>query len=231
MILKKLVFIGLISVICGTSFSEFRIWRDLKGNSIEAEFVCENSGKIVIRDRKGKSFKFEAEKLSIADQKYLKTAIPPDVEITFKKNQDRRNHDWGYSAQVHMNGFIEIKKTSRMPYDSELKAILMMIGEDQGSKELVMLDKAESTFYYKNNKKIFELEGQQFQMYDSKYNANYGVEYTGFLALVLDKNDNLVGIKSSRKEFEAEYRKLLKFNTGNRFSRKFTSKKSSKTYY
>jgi hypothetical protein len=118
-----------------------------------------------------------------------------------------------------------------MPYDSELKAILMMIGEDQRTKELLMLDRSESNFFFKNNKKKFELEGGRFQMYDPKYSANYGVEYTGFIALVLDKNDNLVGIKSSRKEFEAEYRKLLKFNTGNRFSRKFTSKKSSKTYY
>ncbi len=62
--------------ICGATLAEMRLWEDKKGNVLEAEYKCEVSGKVVLRDRKGKNHTLSISSLSNKDQQYLQTKLP-----------------------------------------------------------------------------------------------------------------------------------------------------------
>ena len=229
--LKRVVCFILFVVLGGNSFSEYRMWKDRKGNCIEAELVCENAGKIVIRDQKGKTYRFAPEKLSEADQKYLRTAFPPKIDIVFSKNQDRRKLD-GYYAEVDMDCSLAIKKISRMPYDGKLKVVLMVIGKDNRRKDYIMLDKKEASFDFISSK-TFLLKGNSFRMheYDGYYYSDMGTEYVGYLAVVLDKEGKVVEVKSSRKGFSSGCKLLMEIGKGSHFTKNLESKDGARSYY
>ena len=214
---------------CCSAFAKYRLWQDRKGNVLEAEFVCETAGKIVLRDPKGKEYKLSLSSLSQKDQNYLYSKLPPKVEIIFSKKQDRRKHE--YYADVDMQCDVTIKKKSRMPYEAQLKAILFVIGDAKRNKEYVMLDRTEVEFDFKNSKE-FSFKGAMFRMrqYDSYYYHSDGVEYAGFMVAVYDVDGNQVEIKSSRDEFINNLEKLSKFKAGNRFSKDMQSKSNIRTF-
>ena len=217
----------------GALASEYRIWSDKKGNSIEAKFVCESAGRIVIRDRKEKTYKFVPEKLSAADQKYLRTAFPPTIEIVYSKKQDRTK-DKGYSdwAWVDMKCEILIKKKSRMPYDESLKVVLLVVGRDDRESDYILLDREEASFDFTKSKS-FLLKGNEFRMREyGSYSSNRGTEYTGYLAVVLDKDGNVIEMKSNRKEFAEKFNMMLKIKKGSHFDKDMRVRSTSnKNYY
>ena len=233
-ITKKTVVIFSCMAVChGALAAEYRMWTDKKGNSIEAELVCESAGKIVIRDRQGKLRKLAPEKLSAVDQKYLRTAFPPKVEIVFSKKQKRTKND-GYWAWVDMECEIAIKKKSRMPYDGTLTAMLLVVGRDDNQNDYILLDKVEATFGFAKSKS-FLLKGNHFRMreYNGYYSSNDGgTKYVGYLAVVLDKDGNVVGVKASRKEFSEKCKMMLKIKKGAHFNKDMRVRDdSSKSYY
>jgi hypothetical protein len=217
--IKWAVCIMLGVAMAGNALAEFRIWTDKKGNSLEAEFVCENAGRIVLRDREGKDFKLILESLSENDQRYLRSKLPPTISIDFSKTQDRRKQE--YYSDVDMQCEVVIKQTSRMPYDGELNR----------NKEFVMLDRTEKTFNFKDSKS-FSFKGSMFRMrqYDSTYYLDDGVEYQGFLVAVYDPAGNVVDVKSSRTEFIENLASLSEFKAGNRFSKDMQQKSNIRTF-
>lgn len=78
------------ALFCVSVQAEMRIWQDKKGNTIEAEFVTISAGKVVLRTSEGEQLKINPAGLSAADQAYLKRSIPPRIDISFSKKQDRR---------------------------------------------------------------------------------------------------------------------------------------------
>lgn len=217
--MKKWVLV-LVSSLCFQAVAELRIWRDKKGNAIEAEFMTMSAGKVVLKSAEGKVLKIDPSGLCAQDQEWLKNSIPPDLDISFSKKQDRRKHGYSYSSEVFMEGSIEVKKTNREPYAREVKLVFMMIGEDQRYREYVTLDRVEGKFDFKNQK-TFSLEGKRFRMWEDNYDNSYGTDYVGYLAVVLDDEGHVIEKKSSRNEFEEHSEKMLEFKTGERFSRTF----------
>jgi hypothetical protein len=111
--IKIIIMFGWVSMaVLQSTFAEYRIWKDKKGHSIEAEFVCERSGLVMIKKRDGKILKLPKGKLSDADQKYLASEISPKVELVFSKKQDRRNRSDSY-AEVDMECEVTVKRKVR----------------------------------------------------------------------------------------------------------------------
>ena len=155
------------------TFGEFRIWTDRSGHTLEAEFVSESAGKIVIKNKEGICLKVPKEKLSDADQKYLESAIPPEIDIAFSKNQDRF-YD-GY--MVDMTCKIVVKKISQSKYTGTLTAVLIIIGRDQRFKIYNILEKAKSDFTFEESDE-FILQTKSFRMYQDD-SISSGTIYTG----------------------------------------------------
>lgn len=210
-------------------FSEYRLWSDKKGNCIEAELLDSNPAQVSVRDKNGKVFKFHPTKLSAADQNYLKTAFPPELEIEFSKIQDRQKHNYSYSAEVLMSGSVVVKPTRRTEYTQSMKSILIMVGENQRDHSVVILDRVEKMFDFKHGQE-FELKGVTFKMYEDKYDNSYGTKYKGFLCVVLDSADQPIEIKASRKEYEALYAKIIKLKTGASCTKDFDPKDRVRSY-
>lgn len=230
----KWVVILLSCFICGSALAEMRLWEDKKGNSLEAEYQCMVMGKVVLRDRKGKDHKLSLSSLSEKDQKFLQTKLPPDINIEFKKWQDRKTR---YSSStVEMRGEITLTKTSRLPYEAGLKAILFMIGEDSYEDEYIMMDRAEFTFDFKKEKE-HTFEGEKFKMHQDKdaYDNDDGVEYRGYLVIIYDAGGEVMLVKASSAELEKNAPYLSEIKRGSRFSDKMKGKvkkgSSSSTYY
>lgn len=211
----KLQIILLMFFLSQITFGEFRVWSDRNGHTLEAEFVSESAGKIVIKTKEGVCLKVPKEKLSDADQKYLESAIPPEIDIAFSKNQDRF-YD-GY--MVDMTCKIVIKKTSQFKYTGKLTAILLVVGRDQRYKIYSILEKAKDDFDFKESDE-FVLQTKSFRMYQDS-SISSGTVYTGFLAVVMDEKGNVIAEKSNRKEFIKNRDKLILLKKGSKMDRKF----------
>lgn len=223
----------LICFLCSGAFAEMRVWEDKKGNALEAEYKCTVSGKVVLTDSKGKDYTLSISSLSKKDQQYLQTKLPPKIDIKFKKSQDHKST--GYStSMVTMYGEVTLTKTSRMPYEAELKATMFIIGEDADDDEYVLMDKTKINFNFKTEKeKVFTGEKFKMRQYDG-YSSN-GTEYKGYLVVVYDTDGAVISLKASGKKFESGLKYLSALNTGSRFPAdmkgKSTKGSSSRTYY
>jgi len=221
--------LAFIFLFCSALHAEMRLWQDKNGNFLEAEFICEMAEKIILRDAKGKDYKVSLSALSQKDQNYLISKLPPEVEITFSKKQDRRRHE--YYSDVDMQCEVTIRKKSRMPYTGQLKAILFVIGDASRNREYVMLDRTEVNFDFKNSKH-YSFKSAPFRMrqYNSEYYYSDGVKYAGYLVVVYDEMGNKVEVKSSRDEFTNHLKEISGFKAGERFSRDMQSKTNIRTF-
>jgi hypothetical protein len=112
---------------------------------------------------------------------------------------------------------IRINKKSKAPFTGELSATLLIIGKYKQGKTLVILDKTHDTFTFKTNK-TFQLKGQSFRMSQDNYEQS-GIKYAGYLAVVRDQNNKIIAIKSSRKDFLKNHKKLLKVPAGKKLDK------------
>ena len=219
---SKIITTLLISFLFSTSLvTHARIWKDKKGNNIEADLISVRAGTVFLKTAKGKTLRVPKKSLCEEDQTYLENAIPPKIKIVFKKSQDRRGDAYWSSSEIDMKCQATITKTSQPKYSGDLRATLLVIGKNMSRKYYTILDKVSTSFDFKDSK-IFILKGNRFHMYQDNYDS-YGDKYMGFLVIVTDKKNNLVGIISNRKEFKKEYKKLLKFEKDKHFDRKFES--------
>lgn len=193
--------------------AEMRVWEDRKGNVLEAEFNAVVAGKVILHDPNGKEYKLPISGLCDKDQKYIQAILPPDVDIKFKKIQDRKSN----SSTVVMHGEVELTKTSRMPHSSQLKATLFIIGEDSFEDEYILMDRTEHEFTFETKKK-HSFSGEKFKMQQYRNSgSNDGVEYKGYLVMICDKSGKVLLIKSSSDAFTSNVDYLKPLKTGARF--------------
>ena len=202
-------------------FGEIRTWSDKNGNTIEAEYVNSMSGKVILKDVKGKSYKLDPAKLSDADRLYLSTSIPPRIELFYNKSVE--DMDSTYHESCIITGSLTIFKKNKENYTQPLKTHLMIIGYDEARDAYVVLDHAKDHFLF-NEKDEFYLQGDSVRIYD--WNDSYssdkeGVEYASYFAAVVDMNGNLIATKTGRKNFEKHAQFLLTCDSGSYFSKDF----------
>jgi len=223
--LKRMACLIFSLAVARYSLAESRIWTDKLGNKIEAEFICMSMGRAVIKGNNGKEYKPQFDSLSEIDQQYLQSIIPPEIDIAFSKKQDRRTG----SRIMSMRGKVTLTKTNKMPYDGELHAIFYMFGENDYLHEYIILDRTESTFDFKETKTHL-IRGNFFRMYDVN-SGNRGVEYKGFLVVVLNADNQVVALKSNRKQFIRHISDFVKLRVGEGFSANLESRSSVNYFY
>ncbi len=217
--MRKGLIVSLALILGQSALAEFRIWHDRKGNRLEAEYICEVGGKIMLRDPEGKEYRMSLDSLSRGDQAYLQRLLPPKLDIEFDKNQDRRNVDDYYSTlDIRCSAVIE--KKSRMPYDRELKAIMVVLGYRDHNNQFVVLDRSESTFKL-SEKATHEFSGAVFRIneYRHYYSTNRATKYRGHVIGVLDPEGKLVAVKASSTAYAEKFAELSKCRAGESLDR------------
>ena len=215
-VLGVLFVLGLIS----TSFGEMRTWTSTSGKTIVAEVISSRPNQVVLRDKKGKTYRLPPSKLSAADREYLMSAFPPKMEITFKKNQDRRGRNNNYNSILNLTGEVKIKKKSPEPYNKEMVLVFLMIGQSCQTGDLIILDRVEKTFDFNSSKEI-SVQGNLFRLYEDKYDHTVGVNYKGFFVAVVDEQGKIIAVKTSRRDFEKKSEFLVDCKKNERFTENF----------
>lgn len=217
--MRVFIIITFVFSVLWSATADMRIWRDKKGNAIEAELVTMNAIQVVLRGQDGKTFKFHPSKLSEDDQKYLKTAFPPEMDIEFKKKSNRNKQ----SSSVTISSEISLTKKEQRAYDKSMKVVLIIIGKSRGHDDYVVLDRVESSFNFKT-KPSFNLKGNTFVMaLPSKYidsngkKHESGIDYKSYLAVVLDDKGNIVAKKSGNKDFAGKCSSMIRYKAKDRF--------------
>ncbi len=198
--------------------AETRMWTDKNGNTIEAEFVKIFSGKVVLKLPNGKQVKVPQSGLSQKDQDYLKSAIPPKIDIEVNIDRDKKTPvSWdGYVRKSEkIQGKVTITKKNREPCNKSFTAYLYIFSKDLQDDEIEVLDKAKHEFTFKNQKKI-EFSGgtSKIEYTDSYYGNDYGDEYEGYLVFIEDASGKIIYTKGSRKLYENKVSQIKKAKKG-----------------
>ena len=220
--------------------AEYRIWTDVKGRTVEAEFEGVNSGKIVLKTKKGNKMGVELSALSQSDQDYLKGKLPESMqpkketssedlkfEVSFSKIEDSRTK---YLDDITCK--LKIKMSGAKSYDGALKAYMYVIGESNSENTYILCDKSEFEFKFERGKESVFMSNM-FTLYDSS-SINYGAEYKGYLVLIKDESDKTILVKASSTEFDEKRSLITGFKKGDYFnpkSYKVVENHSQYTYY
>lgn len=198
----------LVAIWAGSSAAEMRIWTAEDGSKFRGEFTRELLGKIQVRDADGKLHLMPVDNLSKADLHYLQTTICPDVKIEFrKKSRIRPFLEWTIQGDrtTLYTCTVNVFKKSDMDSKVKLTVELYVIGEMVDSKDWVLVERASSKFVFPEGKKstyTFEAKDIPCRKYlaswanDGHPNFWRGIEYLGYIAVVLDPKGNVIAHKS-----------------------------------
>jgi hypothetical protein len=184
--------------------SEIRVWEKNNGEKIEAQFVDEMFGKMILRKSDGKEVAVPVEALSEHDQKYLRVMVPPKVSIDFEK------HEWPYKKPPELwatsdivewiKGTVTIRKMSKRVFTSRLYAELFLIAKEVDGNHHILLQKTDTSFLlgdHNDNQHVFSSEPVTVRKYDEQGPSSWrGEIYDGYLIVVSDKNGTILTTKT-----------------------------------
>lgn len=203
-------------------FGEFRIWEDMRGKSIEAEYVSEQAGKVLLKLRNGKTIRVNPETLSPEDREYANLRVKPKLVIDIDKDEKRvqdRNLIFAFNNQVHLTA--EVKKKSSRPYNGKLTATFIFIGDNERSSHETVVKKTETPFTIEKEKTlrcggIFSTERKAFIK-----TAHH--TFQGYLLVITDSFGEIVAAESQPSTYERYAEKLLALDEGTEFDKTFSS--------
>lgn len=221
---KQWLVIVLVWVISGAAVrAEMRMWTDKKGNSIEAEFVKIFSGKVVLKLANGKQVKVPQSGLSKEDQEYLKSAIPPKIDIHVdidKKGEQTSSDGYGYSSRrkQKIKGHVTLTKKNRDPSSRQFTAYLYVFAKELRDDEIWVLDTVKEAFSFENQK-TFEFSGNQRSVNYTDYSdgADSGDQYEGYLVFIEDEKGSIIYMKGSSKLYESKISQIKNSKNNARF--------------
>ncbi len=187
-------------------FAEVRLWKDTAGNEYQAEYVRELFDKITLKTTDGEEVRVAVKDLSEHDQKYLRVMVPPNLSIDFSKEtsiKDKPKELWDTDDDTILiiRGTVVVKKESKRPFTSGLKAELFLIADEiNGNGNFVLLSKTDSSFLlgdHNDNTHSFRADPVETQRY-LEYNGieRRGEEYKGYLIVISDAKGNIIQTKT-----------------------------------
>jgi len=190
-----------------SSAYELRTWEDVDGNQFEGRFEKELFGKLTIEAEDGTEKVFLLENLSELDQKYLRTQVPPklDVYVTYDE-RDVPVRPAIMARVILTSDFrftVEITKKSQRPFTSRLKAEIMLIAEEVVTGNPVLMDITSHEFLFPEITKnaTVELKSKTVRMekseQDSLEGGYAGQEYEGYLVVISSMAGDVVHVESS----------------------------------
>ncbi|MDF7826310.1 SHD1 domain-containing protein [Pontiellaceae bacterium B12227] len=217
---KGIVFILGISVL--PVFGEFRIWEDTKGKSIEAEYVAEQAGKVVLKLRNGKTIRVNPATLSTQDREYANLQVPPKLVVDIDKEEVRqtdKNMIFAWYNEVRLTA--DIQKKSSRPYKGELTATFIFIGDNERSSHETLVKKEAIRFTIEKEKEL--RRSAQFSPKGNTLIKTAHHSFEGYALIITDPFGRIVATKSQPSSYARYAEKLLALNEGAEFDKTFSS--------
>ena len=217
--MRQLLFLSIVWVL--PAFGEFRIWEDSTGKSIEAEYVSEQSGKVVLKLQNGKIIRVNPATLSANDREYVTQQIKPSLVLEIEKKDVRvndRKQRLVRNNEVQLTAVIE-KKSTRL-YDATLTATFIFIGNNERSDHKIIVKKSAVPFTIDQEKTLNEqatFAAKKSRFIKSSYHA-----YEGYLLVITDGAGEIVEAKSNTASYERHAEKLIALNEGTEFDKSFS---------
>jgi len=209
----------------GSVSAEMRIWEDTSGTSVKAEFVREIFGAVELRRPDGGLQSIPLEKLSAQDTEYLRTRIPPEIELVVRKQKRGkvRNEDFVRDGDVInvVTADIQVKKKSRPPFTGILRAEVYLIGKEVATDDYRLSGREtyQVQFTEENQGVCTFQSSADFRVYE-EYNELEvrGAEYAGYLVIVMDSMGNRLATQTDLSWLKDEkIDALRKFHVGSFF--------------
>jgi len=212
---RGLLTLGLIATLSGASlFAEMRTWRTQDGRRFEAEYSREIFGTVYFKDAGRNQISIDLENLSETDINHLRTTVPPEMDLKFSKRTLPKERSIYRSQDDNITlvtGIVEVKKTSRLPFDGTLRAELYMVGKEVATDHLVLLGKESSRVKFtEENRGRYEFRSTVEERTYREYNNQMrGADYEGHLLLVIGPQGNIMESETDLSWLdENEYEKL-----------------------
>jgi hypothetical protein len=187
---------------CGSVSAEMRVWEDISGKSVKAEFVRELFGSIELRRSDGSLHSIPLENLSAQDTKYLRTRIPPEIELEVRtqtqakernKNATRSEYEQFADDINVVTAKVQIRQKSSAVFSGTLRAEVYLIGKEVATDHYRLSGKGTSQIILnEENRRKYTFEtAADFRVYE-EYNKleTRGAKYAGYLVVIIDSRGN-----------------------------------------
>lgn len=211
--LRLILWVVFSFVLAGSAY-ESRTWEDVDGNQFEGRFKKELFGKLTIKAEDGAEKTFQLETLSELDQKYLRTQVPPkmDVSVTYKEVDIETRPAIMFRVILTRDSqlAVEITKKTQRPFTSRLKAEIMLIAEECVSGDPVLMDITTREFLMPSISKNATVELKSRIVRLEKYQQGSleggyaGQEYDGYMVVISTLDGNIVYVESSLQSWFEE---------------------------
>lgn len=216
--MRALIVGMLVFVFLAASYSEFRIWTGTNGQTFEAEYMQDASGKVWLKPATGKVRTVPINALTKKDQDYINIQTLPKIEV--EVDDDIKRSSVGSDIDnvlAKIRCTIEIKKTSARPYPAEYEVMFFVLGMDINSKEYFIADSKVEFFSLLNKNDTFSFKGKDLSFeYDPS--PARGNRYEGY-ALCVKTSDGITLVTKGPDKFT---RHLDKLKEGKERSTRYT---------
>ena len=201
--LRAIRFTLVAMFLCGSAFAEMRVWEDTSGIPVTAEFVREIFDTIELRRPDGSLYSIPLENLSPLDTQYLRTRIPPEVNLSVRtqKRSKVRNEDFVRTGDIInvVTADVEVQKKSRAPFHGVLRAEIYLIGKEVATDHYRLSGKETRRVQFtEDNQKVCTFQtSADFRVYE-EYNELEirGAEYAGYLVIIMDSEGTRLAVES-----------------------------------
>jgi hypothetical protein len=203
--LRSVLFIGALMILNQSAFSEYRVWTDQDGKTIEAEYVTSVGDKIVLRNKDGSEMRVS-------------------IDDTDRENKGRSfNRGAGFQVQREsVQVDVSIHKTSPAPYEAPLRAELYLIGKPENTDAYVVIGQKSSKFQFTTeNKYEHDFSSGTVHLKQVEAGRQVGLEYEGYLVAVRDRKGEVVEIKASKLDFSKNAEAIMGSERGEVFDEDF----------
>lgn len=200
-------------LLCGSAFSEMRVWREVSGESFVGEYVREKFEKFYFKDTEKQVRTVDASQISPIDLKYIRTMIPPKITVSLKKKSDRVELlPEAITGEMDERIFditvnISIRKTSPAPFEGVLRGELYLVGQEVATDHHRMLLKNVFPIMFpKDGKPIFEYTAiGRARMY-MEYGGEEmrGNEYEGYALFIYGADGKMMELQTDLEVLKDE---------------------------
>jgi hypothetical protein len=173
----------------------------LDRRSVAGEFDRVQRGKLYVRGVDKHIVTIALTNLVPSDLEYVCSIMPPEIDVKFKKSitpgelpPDARQDD---IEEITVT--VEVKKTSKMPFNGVLKGELYLIGKEVATEHYRLFSKKIFSIYFPDpNNNVFTIQHQDelftFDEYDTR---KRGALYDGYILAIYGVDGTLMELETN----------------------------------
>ena len=193
---------------------EMRIWEETSGKQVKARYDRELFEDVQLRRPDGSLYVIPLRELSRQDLKYIRTRIPPEIELEVRARMRTKERNPNYTRWHDFEDDIEtgtvtlkVRQTSKDLFLGTLRAELYLVGREVCTKDIYRLCR-KKTIQFK-----FPEEGDpeyefsasvDFRIYEEYNYTTRGADYEGYLVVVTDAKGKKLAVKTSLNFLEED---------------------------